>query len=140
MKNLTLIALLFLTTFIACKKDKAEKNTDRLEGKWKVESVTFLKYENGKEVDSRKESLPNQIFDFRSDGSASVNLDGEDVEVKWTATDALLQLDTQRDVKLDLKIKSLSKTNLLLSYDLGEDVENGITYKETVEVQARKME
>jgi len=140
MKNLTLIALLFITTLSACKKDKAEKNTDRIEGKWKVESATYIEYENDKEVDRKEQSLPNQICDFRADGTASVNLQGEDVEVKWTATESVLQLDTERDVKLDLKIKSLSKTNLYLVYDSGVEVDNSITYKETIEFQMRKID
>lgn len=140
MKNLTLIALLFITTLSACKKDKVEKNTDRIEGKWKVESVTYIEYENDKEVDRDEHSLPNQICDFRPDGSATVNLEGEDVEVKWTATESVLQLDTERGVKIDMSIKTLSKTNLHLVYDADAVVENNISYKETVEFQMRKID
>lgn len=140
MKNITLIALVLLTILAGCKKDKAERNTDRIVGKWSLHTAAYVEYENDKETERNQRSNLNQICEFRSDGSATVNLEGDNAEVKWTATDNTFQLTTDRQDKLDFKIKSLSKSNLHIVFEDDVDVRNGITYKETVEFEMRKVD
>lgn len=138
MKKLTLLLLIAVSTLTACKKDEAERNTDRLIGRWTVESLAYIEYINDQEKERDQYSNLGLIWEFRKDGTATVNTDGEDVEVTWTATDKNLQLGIADGSKLDFAIISLSKNNLHLSIENDLEVRNGITYKEIVELKLRK--
>jgi len=138
MKKLTLLLLIAVSTLTACKKDEAERNTDRLIGRWTVESLAYIEYINDQEKERDQYSNLGLIWEFRKDGTATVNTDGEDVEVTWTATDKNLQLGVADGSKLDFAIISLSKNNLHLSIENDLEVRNGITYKEIVELKLRK--
>lgn len=138
MKKLTLLLLIAVSTLTACKKDEAERNADRLIGRWTVESLAYIEYINDQEKERDQYSNLGLIWEFRKDGTATVNTDGEDVEVTWTATDKNLQLGVADGSKLDFAIISLSKNNLHLSIENDLEVRNGITYKEIVELKLRK--
>lgn len=138
-KNLLLI-LVLLSSLLACKKDSTEKNTDRLIGRWIVEQVSEVNYENGVEK-KRLENFAqndNQVCDFRKDGTATVNLDGGDVEVKWELTDKLLKLTTDLEKTVDFNVRTLTNNSLMLEYEEDVEVQNGITYRNTIEFKMRK--
>ena len=60
MKKFTLLLLVAVATLISCKKDEAERNADRLIGKWTVESVAEINYENGVEKKRQQINAENQ--------------------------------------------------------------------------------
>lgn len=137
MKKLTLLFLIAISTLVACKKDNAERNTDRLIGKWSVESVAYVRYENGVEKEREQYSDLPMKWDFRNNGTATVNLDSEDEEVTWIATENTLQI-TRGNAKIDFQINSLTKNYMHVIFEDDTEVRNGITYRETVEFKLRK--
>ncbi|RYF22545.1 MAG: hypothetical protein EOO42_08630 [Flavobacteriales bacterium] len=140
MKKVTLLLLFVVTSLLSCKKDEAERNTDKLIGKWTVESVAEVNYENGVEKKRQQINAQNQtnICDFRNNGTATLNLDGGEVEVKWVAVDNRLQVTPERGSDVYFNIKSLTRNELVLELEDDVDVENGITYRETLEWKMRK--
>ncbi|WP_316790803.1 lipocalin family protein [Pedobacter frigoris] len=140
MKKITLIALFaVVATLFACKKDKAERNSDRLNGKWSLESMAYVYYEDGKEIEREQKSGLNLPWEFRTDGKATVKIEGDTQETNWTATESTLEITSQGgDQKLKFDIKSLSKTDLHLEYESDVDFENGKTYREVVEFKLKK--
>lgn len=140
-KKFTLIALIaFVAVFSACKKDEAEKNSDRLIGTWTVVSNLEIEYENGVETDREDEGADGSTIEFKSDGTG-VQLYSQDSDAfKWTATDSEIKLiwngDDEDEAEI-YKIKSLSKTDMHLSTE-DSYVEDGITYKEVIEVKLKK--
>lgn len=138
MKRLTLALLIIFTAMTACKKDDAERSNERLIGRWTVESMAYVEYVNGQEKERDQYSNPGLEWEFRKDGTAVVNTDGEDVDAKWTVTDKNLQLVVPDGTKLDLTIISLTNNNLHLSIENDVEIRNGITYKEIVELKLHK--
>lgn len=141
MKNKYLLILMAtVLTLSSCKKDSAEKNSDRLNGNWNLESVTIVEYENGVEVDRDDMTNLNINWEFRPDGTAVVNVDGGDAEVTWTATASVLSFVAVNNSngKVDFNIKSLSKDELHLEYVDDDEVANGISYKSVREYRLRK--
>lgn len=138
-KNLLLIFVL-VTSLVACKKDATETNADRLIGRWIVEQVSEVNYENGVEKQKLQNSAQNdnQICEFRSDGTATVNLDGGDVEVTWTVTGSNLVLTTDEVLSVNFNILNLNENRLLLEFEDDVEVQNGITYRNTLEFKMRK--
>lgn len=127
-KKFTLIALVaVVATLFACKKDKAEKNTDRLEGSWAMENVLEVTYENGKEIDRDEDEGYGLVLEFKSDGTGSSTYDSRSSSFKWVATDTQLKI-TYNDDRGDQvnTIKSLTKTELVLVEE-DIEVEEGIT-------------
>jgi len=137
MRKLILLLIFAFTTLVACKKDKAETNTNRLIGKWKVNSVTYVTYQNGTEMERKEESKPNQFWDFRDNGTATVNFEGsDDLDVNWISTENTLQFTVKED-KLEFQINTLTPNNMLAIYNL-VDVENGVTYRSSIEFRLTK--
>ncbi|SOD12548.1 lipocalin family protein [Pedobacter xixiisoli] len=139
MKKATLLLLLAITSILsACKKDEAERNSDRLIGRWKVESVAYIEFQNNKETQREQYSNLELAWEFRNDGTATVNFDSDEEVVGWTATNDMLQLTRGDDQRLDFKINSLTKSNLHVIFEDRNRVIDGITYRETVEFTLRK--
>ncbi|RZK65698.1 MAG: hypothetical protein EOO92_26070 [Pedobacter sp.] len=140
MKKKLLFIFVLLSSLLACKKDSTEKNADRLISRWIVEQVSEVTYENGVEKQRIQNSAQNesQICEFRSDGTATVNLDGGNVEVRWVLTDSKLELTTDEALTVDFNIRTLTNNNLLLEYEEDVEVQNGITYRNTLEFKMRK--
>ncbi|MNK59180.1 hypothetical protein D3C87_782800 [compost metagenome] len=138
-KNLLLIVVL-LSSLLACKKDTTEKNTDRIVGRWIVEQVSEVSYENGIEKQRIENFAQNddQVCEFRKDGTATVNLDGGNVDVKWTITDSKLKLSTDEATTIDFDVRTLTNNSLLLEYEEDVEVQNGTTYRRTIEFKMRK--
>ena len=105
-----------------------------------LESVAEINYENGVEKKRQQINAENKtnICDFRNDGTATLNLDGGDVEVKWAAVDNRLQVTPERGSDVFFNIKTLTKNELLLELEDDVEVVNGITYRETLEWKMRK--
>lgn len=139
MKKTTLLLIFALTTLFACKKDDAERNSERLIGRWKVESVTYVAYENGVEKERNQYSDLPLIWDFRDNGTATVNFDSEDQQVSWNATANVLQIGLREDTKVDFQINTLSKDYMHVVFEDDVDVIDGITYKQTIEFKLRKQ-
>jgi len=137
MKKLSLLLVFALTTLVACKKDKVETNTDLLIGKWTVNSVTFVTYRNNVEIERNEESKPGMFWDFRDNGTATVNFEGsDDLETNWIASENMLKFSVKEN-QLDFQINSLTKNNMLVIYNL-VDVENGVTYRSSTEFRLTK--
>ncbi|EDM38490.1 hypothetical protein PBAL39_20495 [Pedobacter sp. BAL39] len=141
MKNKYLLILFAaVLTLNSCKKDSVEKNSDRLNGTWNLESVADVQYENGVEVDRDANSDLNLNWEFRNDGTATVNVDGGDVEVTWSTTETVLSLVAASEGKsrVDFNIKSLSKNDMHLEYINYDEAENGVSYRSVREYKLRK--
>ena len=138
MKKITLLFLFVFTILSGCKKDGAERNSDRLIGKWNVESVAYIRYENGKETEREQYSNVTLAWDFRNDGTAAVNFEGGEEQVTWIATDDQIQFKREDGEQLDFKINSLTKNSMNVVFEQRMEVENGITYRSTVQFILRK--
>ena len=138
-KRFTLIALVaVVATLFACKKDKAEKNTDRLVGKWNMNHTLEVLYENGKEIDRDEDDGQGQTVEFKSDGTGVSSYDDGSENFKWSATATELKITEESDSEADVyTIKSLSKTELVLVEEYVE-VEGNTTYREVVETKFTK--
>ncbi|WP_169304429.1 lipocalin-like domain-containing protein [Pedobacter frigoris] len=137
-KTIKLIALIaVVATLFACKKDQAEKNSDRLVGTWAVQSILDIEYENNVETGRDEDAGNGETLEFKADGNG-IQTDGQYSDsFKWTATDSELKITWDGDEADVFKIKSLSKTDLHISIE-DIDVENNITYKEVTEIKLKK--
>jgi len=138
MKKITLLLLFVFTILFGCKKDDAERNSDRLIGRWNVESVAYIRYENGKETEREQYSNVTLAWDFRDDGTATVNFEGGEEQVTWTATDDEIQFKREDDQQLNFKINSLTKNSMDVVFEESVKVEDGITYRNTAQFILRK--
>ena len=98
--------------FSACKKDGAGRNLDRLLGRWNVESVAYIHAENGKETEREQYSNVSLAWEFRNDGTATVNFEGGEAQINWTATDDQIKFRQEDGQQLDFRINSLSKSSM----------------------------
>ena len=137
MKKLTLLFICAISTLVACKKHDAERNIDRLIGRWSVESVAYVQYENGVEKEREKFSDLSMAWEFRNNSTATVNFDSGDQEVTWVATKNTLQI-TSGEAKIDFQISSLTKNYMHVIFENHTETRNGIVYKETIEFKLRK--
>ncbi len=137
-KKIILLLLSVLTIFSACKKDDAERNSDRLIGRWNVETVAYIEYENGKETERNQYSNLDIFWDFRNDGTATVDFEGGDEQVRWNATDNMIQFIREEGDQLDFRINSLTKNYLHVVYEDRVRVIDGINVKQTIEFTLRK--
>ncbi|SOD13762.1 lipocalin family protein [Pedobacter xixiisoli] len=139
MKKIILLFLFAIILFSACKKDGVERNSDRLIGRWNVESVAYVETENGKETEREQYSNLDLVWEFRSDGTATVNFDSDKETVRWTSTDDRLQIiRNDDDRRLDFKISSLTKNTIHIVFEDRAKVVDGITYTDAIEFNLRK--
>ena len=137
-KKIILLLLSVLTIFSACKKDDAGRNSDRLIGRWKVETVAYVEYQNEKETERNQYSNLDISWEFRNDGTATVNFDGSNEQVRWAATENMIQFNRENDDPLDFRINSLTKNYLHVVYEDRVRVIDGINVKQTIEFTLRK--
>lgn len=137
MKRTILILFLSIILF-TCKKDRTATITERITGRWTVEYLADVDYENGVEKKRVNNPGQGQFCDFRSDGTATVNLDGEQLEVFWKATDAKLTLSIPERDSVDFIISSSSNNTLILEANEDIEVQGNITYRSVVEIKMTK--
>lgn len=128
------LILILSTILFACKKDRTETIT----GKWSVEYLADVDYENGVEKKRVNNPVQGQFCDFRSDGTSTVNLDGEQLEVFWKATDNKLTLSVPDRNAVDFIIRSASNNILILEANEYIEVQGNITYRSVIEIKMTK--
>lgn len=133
-----LLLLIISSILISCKKDRTATTTERITGRWLVEYLADVDYENGAE--KKRETYPGQgqFCDFRSDGTATVNLDGEQLEVRWTATDTKLTFSVPDRNSVDFVIRSSTGNTLILEANENIEVQGNVTYRSVVEIKMTK--
>lgn len=109
-----LLLLILSTILISCKKDRTATITERIIGRWLVEYLADVDYENGAEKKRQTYPGQGQFCDFRGDGTATINLDGEELEVRWTATDTKLTFSVPDRNSVDFIIRSSTGNALIL--------------------------
>lgn len=138
MKKITLVLLMATTIFYACKKEGTERNADRLTGRWNLDSVTYISYQNGKEIERNQYGDLDVVWEFRNDGTATVNFEGGEEITKWTAGSDHLMFMRSDGQQLDFRINSLSRNNLNIMFEDQARVVEGITYKDAIEFDLKK--
>lgn len=138
MKKITLLYLLALALLSACKKDGSGRNSDLLVGRWDVESVTYVSYQNGKVTEKNKYEDIDLVWEFRNDGTATVNFEGGEEVTKWTAVDNKLIFTRSDGQQLDFRIYSLTRNILEITFEDRERVVDGVAYKDAIEFRLKK--
>lgn len=138
MKKISLLLLMVLAIFSACKKDRSERNAARLIGRWNVESVTYISYENGKETEKNRYEDIDLTWEFRSDGSATVNFEGGEEITNWTVVNDKLTFTRSDGQRLDFRINSLSSNNLDIVFEDEVRVVEAVTYKDAIEFNLKR--
>jgi hypothetical protein len=112
-KILTSVLLLsFLFTFVAsCKKDDKPKPTsERVLGKWSIQSLTENDHYSGQDHISVTPGDPGDFVDFRSDGKVYSNVTGyPDTSSYTVVSDTRITIDTD-----GYDIKTLTDNSFVL--------------------------
>ena len=81
MKSFSLFLIVFTTLCLSCKKQLADDNIDRsttnkLQGKWQVDSIVVNQYFNGTYSKASNAGTPEDYIEFRSDGRMYTSFQG----------------------------------------------------------------
>jgi|SRR5690606_5546805 hypothetical protein len=122
-------AVLVVCSLLACSD---EEDNAPLEGIWQGTSAQAKFYPAGSPVAVYDESLPNfsPVIEFRQDGTASVDVDGNVTNGTWEFADDRKKLVANVDLQNDFfgasetfTIKALTSRSLVLEYIKEGDVE-----------------
>ena len=138
MKNFTLLLLLIATiTITGCKKDKDEKASGDIIGKWYLHSYINLVYTNGKVTDQNSQTDPNRsnYIEFKSNGNAADSY-GEQFSYKINGTQLILK-DLEDGEEELYEIKKITSTELVV-YNESVQQDGSDQYKYTTESTYKK--
>lgn len=118
MKKLSILSLIILFVFTACKKDKNE--TPSLQGKWTVENNVYKEYSGGSLSNTYTDPGAGTTMDFQNNGQMVITYPDKHTDVlSYT-----LQPNSKVNIDGDIfEIRSLTSSNVTLflrqDYGLG---------------------
>lgn len=135
-KKSLLYLLLFSVAFVACKKEDPKNDASSVRGKWNVDSIQTISYQNNNAtLTSVAISSPNS-FDFYSDSKVTYQKQSQSATSDYfLIDDNTVRLDLDFDADLDTaKIVTITANQSLnLRWTLEKYTYNGSNY-ETVKI------
>jgi hypothetical protein len=136
------LSIVILTLFLASMFNSCEdEEVASLIGKWLYGSVTFELYEDDVLVESGPfNEMDFEYLEFIKGGTLYVWFDSVEYEtITWKKDGKTVTLDEGTEDEMVLKIETLTKTTLKVSFS-EEEEEGGVVYKMVIKMNMTRME
>ena len=134
MKNLsvcTVLLILIVLFFSACKKNDELSTKDKLMGVWYYDVVKNTQYENGQVVDTESYPVVRSSLEFKSDGTYNIIFEGGKENGTWdlVGQDKQILLGAEGSSSaLKLSIQELTSKKLILLFE-DSYIEEEVSYR-----------